>query len=341
MRTLLLFFLAFSSFSFAVNSRVALTVNSSEADAVLNILDKLTAKTSVSNDDWQKLFATEPYRRLKQRESAMKRDFTDEGFKTFVLSDELLKRATALKQTLAQWKQVDLDASAQQVLTYLPSGALIRAKVFPVIKPKTNSFVWEPRTNAAIFLYLDPEKSSGEFQNTVAHELHHIGFASVKQGNQNSDGLSPAAKSTVEWMGGFGEGLAMLAAAGSPYVHPHANSKPDVKARWDSDMGSFNRDLRQVEAFFFDVLNGKLKSEEEQNKIGMSFFGVQGPWYTVGYKMGAIVEERFGRDALLETMSNYPKLLALYNQAAAEQNARRGDPLALWSTDLLQRLGSQ
>jgi hypothetical protein len=106
-------------------------------------------------------------------------------------------------------------------------------------------------------------------------------------------------------------------------------------------MGNFNRDLRQVEAFFFDVLNGKLKSEEEQNKIGMSFFGVQGPWYTVGYKMGAIVEKRFGRDALLETMSNYPKLLALYNQAAAEQNARRGDPLALWSTDLLQRLGSQ
>ena len=333
---LLFVLLLLSTFTVA-DSRVALNVDSSEADAVLNIL----AKPSVTNDDWQKLFATEPYRRLKQREAAMKRDFTDDEFKKFVTSDDLRRRAPALQQTLNEWKRVDLEASARQVLAYLPATAEIRAKVFPTIKPRPNSFVWEAKTNAAIFLYLDPEKSAADFQNTVAHELHHIGFASVKQDREHLAGLSSEAKTTVEWMGGFGEGLAMLAAAGGPDVHPHANSTPEVRARWDLDMANFNRDLKQVEAFFFDILNGKLKTEDEQNKIGMEFFGVQGPWYTVGYKMGVMVEKRFGRSALIETMSDYPKLLALYNHAAAEQNAKGGEQLATWSPELLKRVSAR
>ncbi|HEX6878949.1 MAG TPA: DUF5700 domain-containing putative Zn-dependent protease, partial [Terriglobales bacterium] len=291
--------------------------------------------------DWQKVFTSEPYVRLKQREASMKRNFTDDDFKTFVMSDDLLHRVPALKQTLAAWKRADLNAAAERVLAYLPASAVIHARIYPVIKPMTNSFVWEAKTNAAIFLFIDPDKSSADFENTVAHELHHIGFASVKQDLAATANLSPEAKATVDWMGGFGEGMAMLAAAGSPDVHPHAHSKPDVRARWDRDMTNFNHDLKQVEVFFFDILNGKLKTEEEQSKVGMEFFGVQGPWYTVGYKMASMVEKRFGRPALIETMSNYPKLLLLYNQAAAEQNAKGGEQLATWSPELLKRVRVQ
>lgn len=331
----LLALILLTSTAFA-NSRVALTLDTSEADAVLAILDKRSTNSPVTNDDWLKVFASEPYNRLKQREAAMKRPFTDDDFKAFVISPDLLKRAPALKQTLAAWKKSDLNAAAERVLAYLPASAVIRTKVFPVIKPMTNSFVWESKTNAAIFLYIDPDKSSAAFENTVAHELHHIGFASVKEDAGATSNLSPAAKSAADWMGAFGEGIAMLAAAGSPDVHPHANSTPEVRARWDHDMANFNHDLKQVEAFFFDILNGKLKTEEEQNKVGMEFFGVQGPWYTVGYKMASMVEQRFGRPALIETMSDYPKLLSLYNQAAKDQNAKGGDQLATWSPELLK-----
>ena len=321
------------------DSRIALTLDTSEADAVLTILDKRFTKSEVTDDDWQKIFASEPYVRLKQREASMKRSFTDDDFKAFVMSADLLHRAPALKQTLADWKKADLNSAAGRVLAYLPATAAIHAKVYPVIKPMTNSFVWETKTNAAIFLFIDPDKSSAEFENTVAHELHHIGFASVKEDPAATVNLSPEAKAAVDWMGAFGEGMAMLAAAGSPEIHPHANSKPEVRARWDHDITNFNRDLKQVEAFFFDILNGKLKTEEEQSKVGMEFFGVQGPWYTVGYKMASMVEKRFGRPALIETMSDYPKLLALYNQAAREQNAKGGDQLATWSPELLKRVG--
>lgn len=333
----LLVFILFAANCFGADSRVSLTLDTSQAEAVLRILNLRAAKQTVTDADWQQLFSTEPFKRLKQREGAMKRDFTDQAFRKFVLSDELLARRPALAQTLQDWKKADLNAAAERVLAYLPASATIQAKVFPVIKPRTNSFVWEPRTNAAIFLYLDPKDPPAKFENTVAHELHHIGFASIESESEKTfASLSPEAKATAQWMGGFGEGLAMLAAAGSPDVHPHASSSPKERARWDRDMANFNADLKSVEKFFFDILDGRLKTEAQQNEVGFTFFGEQGPWYTVGYKMGWLVEKRFGRKKLIECMLDNRKLLALYNRAAAEISSQR---LELWSPELLKRVG--
>lgn len=76
---------------------------------------------------------------------------------------------------------------------------------------------------------------------------------------------------------GFGEGFAMLAAAGSPNVHLHTVSNMDEGARWDKDMANFNDDLKKVEAFFIDVLDNRL-TEDQISKTHFSFFGIQGPW---------------------------------------------------------------
>jgi hypothetical protein len=339
MRSPVAFVLIAASSLFASDSRIALSIDTSEADAVLHVLEVCETKLTITEEDWQKIFNTEPYKRLKEREAAMHREFTDNDFKKFVISDETRKRRTIFSKTLAEWKKADLKASAKRVLEYLPANAVIHAKVFPVIKPRTNSFVWEPKTDATIFLYLDPEKPTADVENMVAHELHHIGFASVEaESGKKLDGLSPEVKTTVQWMGGFGEGLAMLAAAGSPDVHPHANSKTEDRARWDRDMQNFNADLKKVEKFFFDILDGKLKTEEEQDQVGMQFFGVQGPWYTVGYKMAVMVEKHFGREKLIECMMDNRKLLAMYNDAAIAENAKAGAQLALWSDNLLKRV---
>jgi Putative zinc dependent peptidase (DUF5700) len=60
-------------------------------------------------------------------------------------------------------------------------------------------------------------------------------------------------------------------------------------------MANFNSDLPTVNAFFLDILNGKFANREAIAAKGSSFFGAQGPWYTVGYKMAVMVEKRFGR----------------------------------------------
>jgi hypothetical protein len=322
-------FLSFAP-SLRADDAVRLEIDTSEADAVLAILARRAAGESIGQADWQRLFESQPYRRLKQRETEMKRPFEDAEFRQFVHSEDLLSRKAKLEQTLAAWKQIDLEASARSVLNYLPAQARIRAKVFPVIKPKTNSFVFDLKNDPTIFLYVDPAVTAEQFANTVRHELHHIGLGSVESEKQLED-LPPPAKGAAGWMGAFGEGMAMLAAAGGPDVHPHAQSSPDDKARWDRDVANFAQDLRTVERFFLDIIDGRIKEDEAREK-GFSFFGVQGPWYTVGWKMSVLVEKTHGRAVLIACMLDPRRLLATYNSAA--KTGKPGD-LPLWSDRLL------
>jgi hypothetical protein len=317
------------------DDRIQLTVDTSEADAVLLLLARRSAGEPVLASDWERLFGSEPYRRLKRREAELKRSFEDDEFQRFVLSDSLLRGAPELEVTLAAWKRADLEAAARRVLAYLPRQARLRAKVYPVIKPQTNSFVFEVQTDPAIFLYLDPALSGARFENTVGHELHHIGLASVAGEMEAAlEGLPPRARAAAEWMGAFGEGMAMLAAAGSPDVHPHAHSSAEDRARWDLDLANFSRDLQAVDRFFRDVIDGRLAGEDVIRQKGFTFFGVQGPWYTVGWKMAALVEQRYGRETLIECMLDPRRLLATYNRAATAR--RSTERLPLWSTRLLR-----
>ena len=126
----------------------------------------------------------------------------------------------------------------------------------------------------------------------------------------------------------------MLAAAGDPDVHPHAHSSPEDRARWDRDMANFGRDLQSVERFFLDVIDGRLAGEDQIRQKASEFFGVQGPWYTVGWKMSALVEQRYGRETLIECMLDPRRLLATYNRAAIVRKSKEQFPL--WSRRLLQ-----
>jgi hypothetical protein len=324
----------------AASDRVQLKFNTEEAEAVLAILEKRESGTALTDSDWQHLFSTEPYIRLKKREAAIHRDFTDDDFKKFVLSPELAAKASALRHTLDAWKRADLAASARRALAYLPEQAVIKAKVFPEIKPKINSFVFDTATDPAIFLYLDPEESAAKFENTVAHELHHIGYSSIAPlAEARQKDVPPNAKPAVEWMGAFGEGFAMLAAAGGPDVDPHAASSAKEHARWDHDLANFNPDLATLQQFFLDIISGKLSEQDARAKASTFFGDAQGPWYTVGYKMSVIVEKRFGRKVLIDCMLDPRELLARYNQAAEELNKGGGTPLALWSPELMEKIG--
>ena len=57
--------------------------------------------------------------------------------------------------------------------------------------------------------------------------------------------------------------------------------------------------------------------------------------------MAVIVEKRYGRDTLIQTMLDPGKLLVLYNHAAREQNAGGKDKLPLWSDEILKVVQAQ
>jgi len=59
--------------------------------------------------------------------------------------------------------ELDMVAPISVRLHSMQRGQSIRAKVFPVIEPQSNSFVFELRSDATIFLYLDPQQSPAKF----------------------------------------------------------------------------------------------------------------------------------------------------------------------------------
>ncbi|HSE63155.1 MAG TPA: DUF5700 domain-containing putative Zn-dependent protease [Thermoanaerobaculia bacterium] len=321
--------------------RLRVPMVTDEADAVLAILEIRSAGGTPADSDWQRLFTSTGYRRLKEREASLQRGFEDATFREFVLSSDLLDRAGELRRTLREWTRIDPADAARRAFAYLPGSAVIRANVYPVIKPRTNSFVFEPRRNPAIFLYLDAKVTPSKLANTVTHELHHIGVASVCPEEPADAGLPENVKTALAWMGGFAEGRAVLAAAGGPEVHPHASSDAAERAVWERDLARVEADIPRLEAFFGALLDGKL-SEEERTRQGMSFISTedvpQGAYYTVGWLMSSVVERALGRERLVESVCDPAMFLRDYDRAAKGERNRGRARLPLWSEAFLARL---
>jgi hypothetical protein len=269
----------------------------------------------------------------------MGRAFSDSSFQAFLLSDSLGAGRTRLAATLAAWQQADVTGASQLAMAYLPPDTRLRARIYPMIKPQTNSFVFDVGTDsAAIFLYLDPAVGREKLENTLAHELHHIGRATACAGT--ADTTFPEAVQTARaWLGAFSEGFAVLAAAGGPDHHPHAVSDSTERARWDHDFANVATDLPQIEAFVLDVVSGRLAEPAAIRQRAMSFFGdAQGPWYTVGYLMASTLERVQGRQSVVEVLCHPSALLERYNAAAAALESRGGERLPRWSSEILALL---
>ncbi|MFI5239662.1 MAG: DUF5700 domain-containing putative Zn-dependent protease [Gemmatimonadales bacterium] len=106
----------------------------------------------------------------------------------------------------------------------------------------------------------------------------------------------------LDYLTAFGEGRVMLAAAGSPDINPHSADADSIRARWDRDVAHAPRDIHELSDFIAAVLSGRISTADPVRKRGNSYFGVQGPWYTVGWLMASTVERELGRDALVGTL---------------------------------------
>ncbi|HYI09523.1 MAG TPA: DUF5700 domain-containing putative Zn-dependent protease [Thermoanaerobaculia bacterium] len=305
---------------------LSVTLVSDQPEAVLAILEKRAGSQAITEVDWQRLFTAEGYVRLKKREQSMQRPFEDEAFRTFVLSDDLLAKRPMLSRVLNDWKRADLSRATSLAQAYLPPGTKIEAKIYPSIKPATNSFVFELDTDPAIFKYIEDEPRE-RFEQVIAHEMHHVGYRRACRGNDEDD--------LLRWLGAFGEGFAVLAAAGGPDADPQQHSPAGVQAEWKRQMADLEKNFHEVETFLADVAAGL--PEEEQHRRGFAFYGVQGPWYSVGWKMAVVIEKTLGRETLVAVMCDRSKLFAAYNRASDAWFESTGERLPKWRAPLISR----
>ncbi len=326
----------------ASEGAISLRIVTDQPEAALDILDKRSRGESVPETDWQHLRETEGYQRLKKRSESFGATEFDAKFESFLAeSPEVLENREALRQTVEDWSTLSLDEVGRVALAYLPEGTVLRGSIYPVIKKPTNSFVFELDTDPAIFLYVDPEVGPEKFANTLAHELHHIGGSSACGQPPGYEQLDPDVRNAVDWLSGFGEGLAMLAAAGGPDEDPQAHSDAEQRATWARNLARFDEDITRLETFFLDVAAGKL-SDEERRQQGFTFINTdeapQGAFYTVGWQMAVMVEMALGREVVIRSVCDPRELLVAYNQVASASAPETDPPPALWSETLLARL---
>jgi len=320
--------------------KIAITVDFSESDKVISILQKLQKNQVISDSDWTELFNAIPYQLLQKREAAYNNTMSNNEFKRFVLSKDLLDHTSALMQTISAWRTIDMNEAGKQVFKYLPEEAIIKVKMFIVIKPFENSFVWSEGDNKYIFLYLNTSLSKAQLQNKVMHELHHIGMNSLDKKLYSIIAHLPVnQQNAISWLGGLSEGEAMLAAAGSPDVHPLQYDDTAKRNRWDRDMANFNNDLDSLQQFYLKILDGKLKNDDEFAEAASPFYGYQGPFYTVGYRMVSLIEKTFGRQILVNSYIDQRNLLILYNKAVYVKKNKKQN-LKPWSSEIIKRLGT-
>jgi hypothetical protein len=254
------------------------------------------------------------------------------------MSDTLLQRATLLDAALPPLENLNVAAAAGRALKYLPSATRIRARLYLEIKPRTNSLVFTGRDSTpSIFLYVDPHESPAQLENTIAHELHHIGLRSACPEPALSRTTS-AQRMLLRFLGALGEGQAMLAAAGSPSTHPHAADDDTIQRRWNRDVAHAPADIDELSRFFESVLDGSVTSADSVERQAFSYFGVQGPWYTVGWLMASTIERELGHDVLVRSLCEPTRFISLYNDAAKRANSG-GGALPTWNAELVKRLG--
>jgi hypothetical protein len=320
----------------ALPQNVQLNIQPDEANAVLAILDKRAEQKDIDQSDRKTLFATEGYARLKKRDLSMKREFEDDAFRAFAMSEALLARREELHRVMREWSRVDVGADAARALAYLPRTAAIKATIYPVIKPRTNSFVFEGN---AIFIYVE-DGPRENFETIISHELHHIGYDSAcppPDVTAAIEKLPPDRQALANWLTAFGEGFATLAAAGGVDADPQRAAKPDVRAAWAKGIGDFDANFREVERFYLDIVDQHVTGEAIRDR-GFTFFGLVGPWYTVGWKMCMVIEKTLGRKALLDAFCDPRTLLGTYNKAAAAWQKRTGAKLPKWDQRLVTAL---
>ncbi len=326
---------------------VDVRLDARQARGTLDLLTVRQSGQTVNRQQWDRVFETEAYRRLLARETGIDkllgidRGYSDESFLEWAESDEALEGLEARERTLTSWMSVDANEAGRKAMKYLPAHVALKATVYLIVRKQTNSFVWDLPHNPAIFLWVGPDLSASEMATTLAHELHHVGLSDACQrDDRETEGPVATARG---WLSGFGEGLAVLAAAGGPDEPTHPAEQTELLASWNARQDSLEIDMRRVEAFLTDVATGKVEGEEAQQR-GMAFVNTdtvpQGAFYTLGWFMGATIERGLGREAVIEATCDHGLLLDRYQQAARKANARGpAKRLPLWSEDVLTLLG--
>ena len=104
-----------------------------------------------------------------------------------------------------------------------------------------------------------------------------------------------------------------------------------VRETWAWNMSQVAGHFEVIDALIQDVASGRVTSPDSVMARAVTFFGDQGPWYTVGWVMGSTIEKALGRDQLVTRLCDPAALIRVYQKIIAErdQSGPKWSPVAV------------
>ncbi|MFC2140877.1 DUF5700 domain-containing putative Zn-dependent protease [Acidobacteriota bacterium] len=251
-----------------------------------------------------------------------------------------LKNTNILKKDLENLKTIDFNRqSVQMAKKYLPTEAVLEADFYFVLFGHSTAFS-VGKENGYDFLQL-PKKADGtinirELTTTFAHELHHTGFDYVMKKNmkdvKNEENILLLGILTAEGMPTYfidqpGKHLEEYKTDKNSLYH-------EVAADWEKHSARLKDLYEEAEKDIRLNLEGRLTQKEVMSKW-MS--GYKGAGYVLGADMIGVIDKYLGRKAALDLVSDYRRLLIVYNQAARKA-AKKGKKIFIFDDELAEKI---
>lgn len=264
---------------------------------------------------------------LKKREPGKTWNISVLTRKWYQRSRELLlkvyKKPDFYKNILEKLKKYDIAGEALKLAgECLPDVSLDDIKIEFIFFGHSLAFTVE---NMCVydFLQLPVDKKGNIFIDeviqTLAHEIHHLGFKRIS--NNKMTGVVNMEKLSLIWM---------LSSEGIPtfYIDKPFKKINEFKKRKDilykriaSDWKKHKENLNDLYIEAENDISLALKGGLSLSAINWKWNeGVKGAVYVLGSDMISVIDEFLGKDAVMDVIADYRKLITIYNSAAKAGN---------------------
>ncbi len=246
---------------------------------------------------------------------------------------KVFRRPDFYNKVLDKLKKHDIAGEALNLAgEYLPDVNLDDIKVEFIFFGHSLAFSVENRC-IYDFLQLPIDKkgniNNGEVIQTLAHEIHHLGFKRIS--DKKMGGVVNKEKLSLIWM---------LSSEGIPtfYIDKPYEKLGDFAKRgdvlyrrvasdWKKHTGNLKDLYIEAENYISIALKGKLSLSAINWKWNE---GVKGAAYILGSDMVSVINEFLGKEAVMEVIIDYRRLIEIYNKAA-KAGIRTGRKLFVFS----------
>lgn len=296
------------------------------------ISDKLSADQTPSNLEWEELFDTACYQKIKQdyNEELMKQRFNiafmpslkrerDSVLSVGSYESRILNHLINARQSKVEIHHFIDSLKAQPFLknaleltqTYLPGNFIVENKN---LYPPVAFGIFEPdgKADSEIIAIDAAFARSIDFQRFLAHEAHHFFIGKIRKKMREASGADSYMLRTIRQL--HLEGIADLIDKKQILDLPDTLEERDnwYSFHYRRHYKSARETLKKVDSLIA-ILQSPHASEETGKKIWNSFhFGT----HPEALHMALLIESTFGKDHIIKDLSNPFEFLRSYQKAA-------------------------